>query len=291
MRPAPSSPGGFLKTEPNVRLFVGCVALRRATSSATSALISSDGPRPSAGTRPARRPRPAGASSAGRRGRARRGVEPAAPVGGDDERPLEDRRPVRAVRARVHPHAAAGRPGIAQANSSPPRPAARARCRQTAFVAPPPAGERLPVDLDGGEVALQAQDERVDAVVRCEHVRPEPDRHDGQVALRRPRERLPRARVERLRPRERSVQARRSRSSSAGQRMVSTPSYDCLDPSSGKPAVDDRARRTPRLAHAERHDDVARAGRCGARATRRRRASAPTRAASGRERHRGRGAP
>ena len=43
IRPAPSSPGGFLKTEPNVRLLVGCVALRRATSSATSALISAGG--------------------------------------------------------------------------------------------------------------------------------------------------------------------------------------------------------------------------------------------------------
>ncbi len=42
-RPAPSSPGGFLKTEPNVRLFVGCVAFRRATRSATAALISSIG--------------------------------------------------------------------------------------------------------------------------------------------------------------------------------------------------------------------------------------------------------
>ena len=43
IRPAPSSWSGFLKTLPNVRLFVGCVALRCAWSSATVALISSGG--------------------------------------------------------------------------------------------------------------------------------------------------------------------------------------------------------------------------------------------------------
>ena len=37
--PGPRSPGGFLKTLPNVRLFVGWVAFRCASSSATSALI------------------------------------------------------------------------------------------------------------------------------------------------------------------------------------------------------------------------------------------------------------
>ena len=40
-RPGPSS--GFLKTLPNVRFFVGCVAFRCASSSATSALIASGG--------------------------------------------------------------------------------------------------------------------------------------------------------------------------------------------------------------------------------------------------------
>ena len=43
IRPAPSSWSGFLKTLPNVRLFVGCVAFRCAISSATVALISSGG--------------------------------------------------------------------------------------------------------------------------------------------------------------------------------------------------------------------------------------------------------
>ena len=41
--PAPSSPGGFLNTEPNVRFVVGCVALRRSTSSRTVARISLSG--------------------------------------------------------------------------------------------------------------------------------------------------------------------------------------------------------------------------------------------------------
>ena len=43
IRPAPSSPSGFLKTLPNVRFVVGCVALRCATSSETVRLISSCG--------------------------------------------------------------------------------------------------------------------------------------------------------------------------------------------------------------------------------------------------------
>ena len=45
IRPALSSWSGFLNTLPNVRLFVGCAALRCACSSATFALISLLGPR------------------------------------------------------------------------------------------------------------------------------------------------------------------------------------------------------------------------------------------------------
>ena len=61
MPPAPSSPSGFLKTEPNVRLFVGWVALRCATSSATGRGSRPRGAVP-AGTRPGRRPDRDGAS-------------------------------------------------------------------------------------------------------------------------------------------------------------------------------------------------------------------------------------
>ena len=41
--PAPGPSSGFLKTLPNVRLLVGWVAFRCASSSATSDLIASDG--------------------------------------------------------------------------------------------------------------------------------------------------------------------------------------------------------------------------------------------------------
>ena len=70
-------------------------------------------------------------------------------------------------------------PGIADANSKPPRPAARARWRQTAFVAPPPATSTSPSTSRGGELARELQHERVDAVVVHEQVRAEADRLDG----------------------------------------------------------------------------------------------------------------
>ena len=41
IRPAPGEPSGFLKTLPNVRLLVGCVALRRPRSSPTRAFTAS----------------------------------------------------------------------------------------------------------------------------------------------------------------------------------------------------------------------------------------------------------
>ncbi len=72
-------------------------------------------------------------------------------------------------------------PGIAEANSKPRRPAARARCRQVAFVAPPPATE-VPsvVSRHRGEFAPEAQDERLEPLVGDEHVRAEPDRLDRE---------------------------------------------------------------------------------------------------------------
>ena len=79
-------------------------------------------------------------------------------------------------------------PGIAHANSIPPRPAALARCRLTAFGAPPPAVELCALDLDRGQLAGQSEHEAVHARVRSEHVRSEPDDEHGQRRLARPRE-------------------------------------------------------------------------------------------------------
>jgi hypothetical protein len=137
MRPAVSSWAGFLKTLPNVRLSVGCVALRHACSSATRARISSAGRRsrlnsPRATTSPGR--------SSERRYRrpSSAGVRQCAPVASA----TSARRSTAATSPPWAPAfirtAPPTVPGIAHANSNPPRPAARARWRQTARAAPPP---------------------------------------------------------------------------------------------------------------------------------------------------------
>ena len=106
--PAPSSPGGFLNTEPNVRFVVGCVALRRSTRSRTVARISlssrgSSRYSTAATTWPwwmleCRYEKPSSA-----------GVSQPVPSGGGDERSDHDRAPVASVGAGVHPHAPTGR--------------------------------------------------------------------------------------------------------------------------------------------------------------------------------------
>ena len=85
-------------------------------------------------------------------------------------------------------------PGIADANSSPPSPASRARCRQTAFFAPPPATSVSPSTRAPGELAFEPEDERVDALVGGEHVRAEPDRLDRDALGGGPADAAPRAR-------------------------------------------------------------------------------------------------
>ena len=99
IRPAVSSCSGFLKTLPNVRLFVGCASFRCACIAATASLISSSGRGSSASsaaatTCPWRRPE-----------RAVREPElggrlPASPARVGDERPLEARRRCRRRRRR-----------------------------------------------------------------------------------------------------------------------------------------------------------------------------------------------
>ena len=81
-------------------------------------------------------------------------------------------------------------PGIAAANSNPPSPASRARCSATAFGAPPPATSTSPLHLGRDQIAGELENERVDAVVVREHVRAQPDRLDGHLALLGPAKRL-----------------------------------------------------------------------------------------------------
>ena len=104
-------------------------------------LISSRGRGARAGTRRRRPPVLRRASSAGTRDRAR-GSEPLLAVRRHDERTHEHLRPVAPVRAGIHADAAAGRAGDRAGELEPAEPGARARCRQTAFVAPPPARDR-----------------------------------------------------------------------------------------------------------------------------------------------------
>ena len=283
IRPAPSSPGGFLKTEPNVRLFVGWVALRRATSSATSALISSTG-RGDSRYSTRRRPGPAELGVPVREPELG-GRQPAAPSASTTSarsRIAPSREPYAPAFIRTPPPAV---PGIAQANSRPPRPAARARWRQTAFVAPPPARSSSPSTRPprarpraGGRARRRRRPPRAGS----SRARPSP----RQVALGRPRERLLEL-GERLRAARTQRQARRCRSSSAATSgTVRSPWRHRL----GEP------REAATIARAARHGSptpsvtTTSPGRQRAPGGRRRRATAPRRAASGRAPRRGRAA-
>ena len=81
-------------------------------------------------------------------------------------------------------------PGIEAANSSPDSPAARARCAQSALAAPPPATIVSPSIFDRGQLALEPERERLDALVGDEQVGAEAEREQRQLSLRRPDERL-----------------------------------------------------------------------------------------------------
>ena len=158
-----SSCSGFLKTLPNVRLFVGCAAFRCACSSATVALISLDRarhePELDLGDDLAR----AEPRVPVRRARARPASSQRAPSASTTSARSSTPRAVAAVRARVHPHAAAGRArdrageleaaeaGVARAVQARPRSSRRR---------PPRAARRRPRPR---ELAREPQHERVDA--------------------------------------------------------------------------------------------------------------------------------
>ena len=128
-------------------------------------------------------------------------------------------------------------PGIAHANSKPPSPAARARWRQTAFVAPPPARSVVAVDLDRRELALEPE----------RRARPRPRRRRGSSSRgRRRRRRAPR-RARTAAPPRSSASEPRSRERRAGppvpivvSRESGTP---CSMRHSGSPSAIARATR------------------------------------------------
>ena len=116
--------------------------------------------------------------------------QPAGALGGDDPGADEDLRPVAAVRARVHPDAAAGRAGD-RAGELEAAETGRARLVEADGVRRPAAGdERLAFDAHRRELAREPEHERVDAVVGAEQVRAQTDRRNRKVALRGPGERL-----------------------------------------------------------------------------------------------------
>ena len=117
----------------------------------------------------------------------------------DDERPVEDRRPVAAVGAGVHPDTAADR-ARDRARELEATETRRAHAVQTDRVCSAASREQpLAVDARLGELAAQLEHEPVEPVVGDEQVRAEPDGRHGQPFLARPGQRLFQL-VDRLRP-------------------------------------------------------------------------------------------
>ena len=188
IRPAVSSWSGFLKTLPNVRLFVGCAAFRFACISATVALISSTGrgssrisarattwPRSSAERR-YWRPSSSGVSQR----------VPSASATSARSSTADMSLPYAPAFIQTAPPTV---PGMAHANSKPPSPAARARWRQTASGAPPPASRPSSAAAAASSPpSLSASP--WEAAVGHEQVRPEPDRRDRNAPVRGPAQEL-----------------------------------------------------------------------------------------------------
>ena len=140
-----------------------------------------------AGARRRRRPGRGGRSSAGTRDRVRPGSASAVPLRGWRSTPgsgcLRDRPRTRLRSSRRLRRSC---PGSRRRTRDLPRPASRARCRQTASGAPPPAVKRrlslrsIP-GLRVGERAGQLEDEAVEPVVGDEEVRPETDDGDRRA--------------------------------------------------------------------------------------------------------------
>ena len=255
--PAPSSPGGFLKTEPNVRFVVGCVALRRSTRSLDLGADLGRVARREPVLDAARRPGRAAAPSAGTRARARPASASRLPSAVATSARTRIAAPVAVVGSGIHPHASAGRardrageleaaePGSARAMEADRVRRAAARRRESS-----------PVDRDLRELAREPQNEHVDPRrrPRADSSRARPSQPPSPCS-RRP------AAPARARPvfaaRRRHAPGRRCRSSSAA-RARRPPR------SSRRQPVHDRAGDLPRLPDAERD--------------RRRRPGAPTRA-------------
>ena len=142
-------------------------------------------------------------------------------------------------------------PGIAQANSRPPSPAPRARCRQTAFVAPPPAMQALALHPHLRQLPASRSDESRDAGVR---------RQRRWSRARPPRRSIPLPGRQTERLLELRSASRAARSGTRGPPVPMVVQREWARAPRRRPsrrqAVHDRAGDLPRLPHAERHDDV-----------------------------------
>src|SRR5262245_2142543 len=254
--PAPTFPGGFLNTEPKVRLFVGWVAFRRVISSATSALISSTG-------RGARRYSTRATTWSGRS----REWRYSSPSSSGPSHPLPSADTTNA-RTRIvlqsEPYAPAfirtpppAVPGMAQANSRPPSPASRARCRQTAFAAPPPTRRRWPSISTSARSPASRRTSASTLSSAARRFEPSPT-----------------VRIASSRSVAQAIAASSSATDAGRAKAAAGPpvpivvrrargtavsiSIELRRPVFGRERLEDRPRRPPRLAHAEGQDEVAR---------------------------------
>src|SRR5438132_4366282 len=108
---------------------------------------------------------------------------PAGSVGAHDEGALEDRRPVAAVRARVHPHAATGRAGNGTGELEPAQARGSSAMQGDGIRRTAPGDEQLSPHLSAYERARELEREPPEAGVGDEEIRTEPDRRDCQLLL------------------------------------------------------------------------------------------------------------
>ena len=170
--PAPGPEPGLLKTLPKVqfRRRLGRLPLREQLGDLGADLSAGRG---DSGNRTPRRRLRVRARSGGRPGRGPRG-RPSGYLRPDDERIEQDGAPVAAVGAGVHANAAAGRAGDRGGELEPAEPGVAPRWRQTAFFGASAGDEDLSLDAHRCQVALEPEDEGIDALVGSERFDPSP---------------------------------------------------------------------------------------------------------------------
>src|SRR6185437_8499542 len=125
-------------------------------------------------------------------------VEPAGAVRGRNERTLEDGGEVAAVRAGVHPDAAADRPGNRARELEAAEPGRAGLVERDGIRGAASGSQRELQGPDRGKLALEVENERVDAVVGDEEIRTEADHRDVLAAAQQSLELADRGRLREL---------------------------------------------------------------------------------------------